>query len=156
MSSANETAEAFLIVLKKILKWIFFGAIILVSVLFVGIKLEELWKWQTNGKHAEKVTIQFVTFINENRCSKDYPYMYVISNKSSKIVEKTMFDVKVRRVGYSNVINEYTIISDSKILKPTETTMSCFRAVSLDNKREILKDTDVNFSVGFKSVEFSK
>ena len=156
MGSPNETAEAILIVLKKILKWIFFGSLLSVAVLFIGTKVETLWEWQTNGKHAEKVTIKFVTFLKDEECSKDYPYMYVITNESSKVVEETNFSVEVRRVGYSNVINSYTNITDSKILKPTETSMNCFRTTTTEYKSEVIKDKDVDYSAIYKRVKFAK
>lgn len=156
MGLPNETSEAILIVLKKILKWIFFGTLLLVAVLFIGTKVETLWEWQTNGKHAEKVTIKFVTFLEDKECSKEFPYMYVITNESSKVVEETNFNVEVRRVGYSNVINSYTHITDSKILKPTETSMNCFRTTTTDYKSELIREKDVNFSAIYKRVKFAK
>lgn len=156
MGLPNETAEAILIVLKKILKWIFFGTLLLVAVLFIGTKVETLWEWQTNGKHAEKVTIKFVTFLEDKECSKEFPYMYVITNESSKVVEETNFNVEVRRVGYSNVINSYTHITDSKILKPNETSMNCFRTTKTDNKSELIREKNVNYSAIYKIVKFAK
>ena len=160
MSSPNETAELILIVTKKILikimKWIFLITVFSVVVLFVGTKIEELWKWQTNGQHAEKVTIKFVTFLEDKECSKDFPYMYVITNESSKVVEETNFSVEIRRVGYSNVINSHTDIKDNKILKPAETSMSCFRTTTTDYKSELIRDKAVTYTVGYKTVKFSK
>ncbi len=156
MSSPNETAEAILIVLKKILKWILFGTLLLVVVLFIGTKIEAQWEWHTYGKYEEKVTIKFVKFIEDKECSKEFPYMYVITNESSKVVEQTRFSVEVRRVGYSNVINSYTHIIDNKILKPNETSMSCFRTTAADNKSELIKDKEVNYSAINKIVEFAK
>jgi hypothetical protein len=160
VSSPNETAEAILIVIKKLLikifKWIFIVTLLAVVVLFVGTKIEELWNWQTNGKHAEKVTIKFVTFLKDEECSKDFPYMYVITNESSKVVEETSFSVEVRRVGYSNVINSYTNITDSKILKPSETSMNCFRTTTTDYKSEVIREKNVDYSAIYKRVKFSK
>jgi len=97
MGSPNQTAEAILIVLKKILKWIVLGTLLFVAVLFIGTKVEALWEWQTNGKYAEKVTIKFVTFLEDKECSKDFPYMYVITNESSKVVCPT--SACVRQIG---------------------------------------------------------
>jgi hypothetical protein len=156
MGSPNQTAEAILIVLKKILKWIVLGTLLFVAVLFIGTKVEALWEWQTNGKYAEKVTIKFVTFLEDKECSKDFPYMYVITNESSKVVEETNFNVEVRRVGYSNVINSYTHITDSKILKPNETSMNCFRTTTTDYKSELIRDKDVDYSAIYKTVKFAK
>lgn len=160
MSSPNETAEAILIVIKKLLikiiKWIFIVTLLAVVVLFVGTKIEELWHWQTNGKHAEKVTIKFVTFLKDEECSKDFPYMYVITNESSKVVEETSFSVEVRRVGFSNIINSHTDITDSKILKPSETSMNCFRTTTTNYKSEVIRDKDVVYSAVYKRVKFAK
>jgi hypothetical protein len=156
MGSPNETAEAILIVLKKILKWILFGTLLLVAVIFIGTKIEALWEWQTNGKYAEQVTIKFVNFLEDKECSKEFPYMYVITNESSKVVEETKFKVEVRRVGYSNVINSYTEITDSKILKPNETSMNCFRATTTDYKSELIRDKNVDYAAIYKRVKFTK
>jgi hypothetical protein len=158
--SSKETAEAILIVIKKILmktlKWVFIITLFSVVLLFVGTKIEELWEWQKNGKHAEKVTIKFVGLLNDKECSKDYPYMYVITNESSKVVKETRFSVEIRRVGYSNVINSHTDITDSKILKPTETSISCFRATTTGYKSEVIREKDVDYSVEYKRVQFEK
>ena len=151
MSSPNETAEAILIVIKKLLikifKWIFIVTLLAVVVLFFGTKVEALWEWHTNGKHAEKVTIKFVTFENGKECDKEFPYMYVITNESSKVVEETNFNVEIRRVGYSNVINTPTNIVDSKILKPNEISAMCFRATTTDYKSEVIRDKEVTYTV---------
>ena len=156
MGLPNETAEAILIVLKKILKWIFFGTLLLVAVLFIGTKIETQWEWHTYGKYEEQVTIKFVTFLEDKECSKDFPYMYVITNESSKVVEETNFSVEIRKVGYSNVINSHTDITDNKILKPAETSMSCFRTTTTDYKSELIRDKAVTYTVGYKTVKFSK
>ena len=158
--SSKETAEAILIVIKKILmktlKWVFIITLFSVVLLFVGTKIEELWEWQKYGKHAEKVTIKFVTLLDDKECSKDYPYMYVITNESSKVVKETRFSVEIRRVGYSNVINSHTDITDSKILKPTEISTSCFRATTTGYKSEVIREKDVDYSVDYKRVQFEK
>jgi hypothetical protein len=153
MSSAQDTADAIILVLKKLLKWIFLGALAISAVFFIIFKANEFWDWQTVGRHAEKVSIKFVTLI-EGNCEKEYPYMFIIENKSSKTVLETEFSVEIRKKGYSNVINSYLSITESKILKPTESTSSCFRAISKNNDRDVLRDKEVDYSASYKRVKF--
>jgi len=155
MSSAKEIADAILIVIKKIIKWIVITAITVGALIFIAIKANELWEWQTNGRHADKVSIKFVKLLEE-ACDKNYPYMYIITNESSKIVEEVTFSVEVRKTGYSNVINTYTSITDSKILNPSESSSMCFRAKGNDYKSEVLRDKEVDYKLSYKNVKFQK
>ena len=153
MSSAQDTADAIILVLKKLLKWIFLGTLAASLVFFIIVKAIEFWDWQTVGRHAEKVSIKFVTLI-EGDCEKEYPYMVMIVNQSSKTVLETEFSVEIRRKGYSNVINSYLSMTESKILKPTESSSRCFRAISKNNDRDVLRDKEVDYSVSYKRVKF--
>jgi hypothetical protein len=155
MSSAKEISDAILIVIKKIAKWILLTAITVGVLIFIAVKANDLWEWQTNGRHADKVSIMFVDLI-EKACDKEYPYMYIITNESSKTVEEVNFSVEVRKTGYSKVINTYTSITDSKILKPSETSSMCFRAIGKDYKSEVLRDREVDYKLSYKNVKFQK
>ncbi len=154
MSSANETAEAILIVIKKIMKWIFFAAAALVVVFFSVIQVNVFWDWLTVERHAEKVQIT-LNVADSGDCSKDYPFIYIVQNKSEKTVEEVQFSIEVRKKGYSNKINSYTSITESKILKPNEKTASCFR-VERDDYKGSITDRDVDFKLSYKSVKLEK
>ena len=152
MSSAQDTADTIILVIKKLLKWIFLVALAIGAVIFIIVKANEFWDWQTVGRHAEKVSIKFVTLIVD--CEKEYPYMYMIVNQSSKTVLETEFQVEIRKKGYSNVINSYLTLTDSKILKPTESSSRCFRAISKSSDHDLLVDKEVDYSVSYKRVKF--
>lgn len=154
MSSANETAEAILFVIKRLLKWIALSAAATVVLFFSVIKFNEFWDWFTVGRFAEKVEVNLRNAA-PNECAYDYPYFYTIQNNSGKTIEKVNFSVEIRKKGYSNTINNYTSLTDTKILKNSESTLGCFKAQRNDYKGEV-SDKDVDLNVSYKFVKFAK
>ena len=154
MNSANETAEAIWILIKRIVKWISIILIVIVACFFAMLKVTEYYEWLTHGMYEEKIVIDlYVAKIND--CDKDYPYLYIIRNNSDKIIEETSFYVEIKKIGYSNKINSTTSITDSKILKPNESTFGCFRAGKKEGMGDVI-ESDVDFSVSLKNVKFQK
>ena len=154
MATAQELAEATLIVLKRIFKWLLLGCVFIAVIIAVTLQILKWWEYQTTGKHAEKVIIKAFS-AKDGGCDNDYPYTYTIKNSSDKTVEKTDFTLEIRKLGYSNKINSYTNIEDFKILKPNESLRGCFRAQSSDYKTN-LTEKEVDITVSYKSIEFMK
>lgn len=154
MSSANETAEAILIVIKRLLKWILLSGVAIGVVIYLLVQIVEYWEWYTTGRHKEKVEIDFhVAKLND--CDKEYPYLYIVRNNSDKTIDETEFTVEIRNKGYSSALNSYTSIKESKILKQNEATAGCFRAERKDNNGYVI-EKEVDFDVTYKGVKFKK
>jgi hypothetical protein len=154
MSSANETAEAILIVIKRLLKWILLSGVAIGVVIYLLVQIVEYWEWYTTGRHKEQVEIDFhVAKLND--CDKEYPYLYIVRNNSDKTIDETEFTVEIRNKGYSSALNSYTSITESKILKQNEATAGCFKAERKDNNGYVL-EKEVDFDVTYKGVKFKK
>ena len=78
MSEANVKAEAILIVIKKILKWIGFLIVGIGILIFVVYQYEE-YEAKKRKAIEDKVLIQ-AFHPKEGPCSKDFPYQYFIFN----------------------------------------------------------------------------
>ena len=156
MSSPQETAEAILIVLKRILKWLLIASIsigVLIWAFFGYTDHQRSQDYEKKKKQEEKVTI-YAYYPGEG-CAVGYPYFYVIKNNSDKEVSKVEFWVEVRKKGFSKPLNSYTSIEEYKILKPEDKWARCFRAENKDWDGDVT-EKDVEIVVTWKNVTFSK
>ena len=156
MKTPNETAEAILIVIKRIMKWMLIAllAIGLLVGAFVGYTdYESSKEYKKKIEQEEKVTIW--ADYQKSDCAVGYPYFYVVENNSDKEVSKVKFTVQVRKKGFSNPLNSYTSLEEDKILKPKENFIRCFRAQNKDYNGDV-KEKDVDIVVTYKDVTFSE
>jgi hypothetical protein len=151
----NLYAEAVLIVIKRLAKWGLIGAAGIAAISTVGVLAFQFYEYLTEGRHAEKVTVS-AFYAPPNVCSNDYPFMYMVSNKSDKTVSSVDFRLAVFKNGHSTAINDYTSLTDDKILKSGETSSNCWRTYYTDDRAKLIKDSDVNVVVKYKNVSFVK
>lgn len=152
MNEANIKAEAILIVIKRILKWIGICLLGIGLVVFLAVQYEE-YKDKNRKMIEDKVSIQ-AFHPKEEPCSKDYPYKYIIFNDSGKVVEKVTFTVGIRNVGFSSEINRYTSIVEDKIIPSGGGYGRCFRAEDANNYGKNLTEKDVDIKINYKNIEF--
>jgi hypothetical protein len=152
MSESEEKAEAILIVIKRILKWIGIAIIIIVTLFFLIIQYDE-YKINQRKKILDKVSIE-AFHPQQAPCDIDFPYEYSIMNKSGRTVEKVSFTVGIKRIGYSSELNRYTSIDEDKILFNNEGIGGCFRAEVKDAYGKYLTDKDVEIVINYKDVTF--
>jgi hypothetical protein len=76
-------------------------------------------------KHLGNQVVVSVSYTVEN-CTKKYPLLVRIHNKSSKTVTKVHWDLGVYQPGYSTDLAGYADYSSDKILKPGEKWQSCY------------------------------
>lgn len=126
---ANETAEAILIVIKRILKW----ALVSISLLFgIGLLFYGwlyFYDWYTVERHKSKVEV--VAYFDAEKCNKEYPLFIGVVNKSKKTLDKVTIYVKVTKNGHSTQLNYDTSYSVDKILTPGNSWGYCVTV--LDN-----------------------
>ena len=156
MTTAKETAEVILIVIKRIIRWIFVTLIaigIIVGAIAWYIDYQNAQEYKAVIQQEEKVTI--TAGYKTSDCTDGFPYFYIVENNSDKEVTKVKFTVEVKKTGFSNPLNSYTSIEEDKILKPTEKFVRCFRAQNKDYNGHV-KEKDVEIGVTYKNVTFSK
>jgi hypothetical protein len=154
MSEANVKAEAILIVIKRILKWLALSFLGIGFLFFVTLQYEE-YKDKKRKIIEDKVSIKAI-HPKEGPCSKEYPYQYIIFNNSGKVVEKVDFTVGIKRVGFSSDINRYTSIVEDKIIPNNEGYGRCFRAEDANQYGRNLTESDVDIEVKYKNITFKK
>lgn len=156
MSTANENAEAILIVIKRILKWIFIT--ILTIVVILGIISSYYYfknEIDSKKKKEEEDKISITAEYQKDICEKDYPYFYGIVNNGNKTVSSVNFSVEIKKKGYSSALNSYTSFTEDKILKPGEGIGKCFRAENKTYNGNVT-EKDVDIFVKFKNVTFEE
>ncbi len=156
MSTPAETAEAILIVIKRIMKWMFVASLgigLLVGAIVGYTDYQSSQEYEKKSEQEKKVTI-WADYQNGD-CAIGYPYFYVVENNSDKEVSKVKFTVQIRKKGFSNPLNSYTSLEEDKILKPKENFVRCFRAQNKDYNGDV-KEKDVDIVVTYKEVTFSE
>lgn len=154
MSEANVKAEAILIVIKKIVKWICLSIVGIGIIIFGGLQYEE---YEVNKRRAieDKVLIQ-AFHPKDQPCSKDFPYQYTIVNNSGKTINKVSFEVEIKRLGFSSDINRYLSLFEDKIISHNESYGRCFRAEDIINYGKDLTEKNVIIEIKNKSIIFQE
>ena len=154
MSEANVKAQAILIVIKTILKWIGLSVIGIGILIFLGVQYDE-YEYKKRKAIEDKVVVR-AFHPKEGSCSKDFPYQYLIINHSGSTVEKVSFTVDIKRKGFSSNINRYTSLDEDKIIPNNESYGRCFRAEDANDYRKNLTEKDVDIEITYKNVTFKK
>ena len=154
MSESEEKAEAILIVIKRILKWIGIAIISIGTLFFLILQYGE-YKTNQRKKIEDKVSIQ-AFHPKQAPCDINFPYQYFIMNESGRIVEKVSFTVGIKRVGFSSELNQYTSIDEDKIILNNEGYGRCFRAEDKEAYGKYLTDKDVEIVINYKDVTFKE
>lgn len=151
--SAQENAEAVLIVIKRLAKWILIGVVIIALLGGLMYLWSTLSDWYKVDRYKSKVTVN-VKFDKAECSEKEYPLSIFVGNSSIKTISHISVDVKVSRLGYSNKINNYSSFDSDKLIKPNEGFQTCWRVNSTDynetldgeNMGVVLESFYVNFT----------
>jgi hypothetical protein len=152
MSEAKIKAEAILIVIKKILKWIGLSLVCIGLLIFLVYQYGE-YETKQRKEIEDKVSVK-AFHPKEGPCSKDFPYAYVVLNESGRVVERVTFTVGIKRSGFSSDINRYTSITEDKIIASKEGWSRCFRAEDANQYGKDLTEKDVDIVISYKNVKF--
>lgn len=158
MSSANERAEAILIVIKRILKWIAIVVAALAGVITIFVQYSD-WEYDKRIKAEQELEDKVVVnavYPDGKDCQEGYPYLYTVVNKTDRTVKKVNFEVEVMRKGFSKTLNQITEIEEDKILKPNEGYGRCFRVISNEDFKSQVTEKEVTIGISRKEVEFGE
>ena len=127
--TAQENAEAIIIVIKKLAKWMLVGVFIIALLFGVIYLWSTLSDWYQVGRHEPKIAV-IVKFDKTECPEKEFPLSIFVGNSSTKTIENISVYVKVTNLGYSKKINDYSSLHSDKLIKPTEGFQACWRVDS--------------------------
>jgi hypothetical protein len=128
--SAHETAEAILIVIKRVAKWI------ALFILGVGLFFAVIAAYDSADNYFSyempKKKVSLKAIFDKEMCSSEYPLAVMVNNNSNKKLLKVNFEVVVTKKGYSSKLNEYTSYEYDRILNKNEGFPLCYAVFSKD------------------------
>lgn len=151
--SAQENAEAIILVIKRLAKWliIFVASLVLLSIsIYAYLALEQYY---TYDKHKELVNVH--ASFDEEKCTLDFPLLIRIENNSTKKVMNVDVSVTVTKVGRSTKLNNYHNFESDVILEPSKSAAFCYAVYddSFSNP-QILNGDGMDVKVSYYSVVF--
>ena len=123
--SANEIAEAALIVIKRLAKWIAWGTLGLVGIGFVGWGVNWLYEYVTYERPKSEVRLE--VFRKDEVCDSQFPVLVGVQNGSSKTILKYSFTLAAKEPGRSTNLAHWESYEDDQIIKPGEGKGTCWR-----------------------------
>jgi len=121
----KETAEVILIVIKRIAQWLIVAMLafaLLLGVLVGGLHARD---WYLQGRHLADIQIE--VSLSTALCVEDHPLFIRITNGSERTLRSASVQVDVTKLGYSTKLNDSARYLSDKVLKPGETTGSCWK-----------------------------
>jgi hypothetical protein len=151
--SAKETAEAILIVIKRIAKWIAF--LILGLCLIWGCVAVYMSVANYFGYERFKKKVDLIVRFDKKQCSDpNFPLFVLIGNQSDKKILKVNFDIFVTKKGYSSKLNNYQSYDSDKIIKKNEGFSSCYTVKADGYDGTSLNGEDMDVKVTDYTVTF--
>jgi hypothetical protein len=152
--SSNEKAEAVIIILKRILKWVLITVISVIALIYIAAKVGDLIDWYTEGRHKDKVSV--ITKFDKKLCEKkEHPLFIGIINNSTKTIVKTTVYVKVTKNGYSSQLNNSSAYYEDKIINANDGWGNCWSIIAQDYRTN-LNGEGMDVVVDFFNVTFKK
>lgn len=152
--SANENAEAILIVIKKIFRWIAMAVLALIGLFIIIFSWSKFSDWYKIDRH--KNNIKVVALFDKKICDdKNFPLLIGVVNNSSKTIEKISINIKVTKTGFSSKLNGWGNFDYDKIIKPGESWGLCWSVNSADYGKPNLDGNDMDAVVEYFSPTFS-
>lgn len=141
---ASEKAEAFIIIIKRILKWIVIG----VAILFASAYMK-IW-WDT--RHDKKIDV--IVYFDAERCGSERPVVVTVKNNSPKTIERIVIDLKMIKKGHSTQINSFENKEFDKILSPGQAYT--YYVQVLDKRGKVLDGIDMDVEVNRYNMHFKQ
>ena len=129
--SANETAEAILIVIKRLFKWAVLTGIGLIAIVLLCWGCYEVYSYITDGFPKSKVKVTLIR--NDKLCTKEFPFFVGVVNNSSKTISSYSFNFEVRNKGHSTNIADWGGQNSDSVIKPGEGKGECWKIKHKDS-----------------------
>jgi hypothetical protein len=129
--SANETAEAILLVIKRLFKWAVVTAIGLVAIGLLWWGCYELYSFITDGYPKSKVKVTLIR--KDELCTNEFPFFVGVVNNSKKTIISYSFNFDVRKKGHSTNIADWVGQNSDTVIKPGEGIGGCWRIKHKDS-----------------------
>jgi hypothetical protein len=115
----------------KILKWMF---CIIVLLFFGSWSYDELDDYFNKTVPTREIlmTIKY----DPKYCEKTHPLRVEITNGSKRKILKSHFRINVKRKGYSDSLDSYSLFDTDKIIKTNSTDTSCWKIPRFYSKNE--------------------
>ena len=102
------------------------GCLVVVIIIIAVAWYAFVTKPQEDRKRLNEQVVVTVVY-DEEKCSKDYPLVVNIHNRSNKTVTKVEWYFHAYRPGFSSNLAGYQTYSSDKILNPGQSWFSCYR-----------------------------
>lgn len=153
MSDANETAEAILIVIKRLAKWITLGVLGIILLLGFAFGVFEGHKYVTNTLPKSQIDIIITT--KEEGCTDEYPIKVAVFNGSSKTVKSIDITLSAMKPGHStNYARWNAEATYDRVLSHGQSWQACWRSMLSEDAPSDLKPADYVWGVDYYSVVF--
>ena len=153
MSKPNEIAEAVLIVIKRLAKWISIGALGIGLLYGLGFGAIEGHKYITQTLPRSEIKVEVKA--GHKDCSDKHPFLVTVKNGSSKTINSIEIRVSAHKPGHSTDHAEYNAgVNSDMILMPGEGWKGCKKFRLKYNYFGHKKIKDYDWSVRHFSVDF--
>lgn len=155
--SAQETAEAILIVVKKLSKWFLYFILGLIAFGICAGGVYKTYEYFTYKRYQQKVLIK--AEFNKKECSKSGLPLYIfIGNGSEKKILNTSLYIEVTHSGRSTKLNDYQSYESDIILDPSNGFSNCYPVFSAEydsnNEKKQLDGIDMTVKVTSYDIKF--
>lgn len=151
--SAQENAEAILIVIKRILKW---ASIVLVGIIIFALGawgISSVYDWFTHDRYVKMVKVE--AKFKSPECDSTWPVLVTVENKSPKTIVYSNIYIDVFKNGHSDYINKpFDSVSSDYIIAPGVTAQVCWAPKSKEYPYKTLDGVNMTAAVESFSLRF--
>lgn len=123
----------------------------LAAVVFLG-GLGGLVLWFFSAREeAEKAKVEATIRYEKKLCAAEFPIFAGFVNNSSRTVQSVSFSIEFRERGYSSEIGRLSLLTEDKIMKPSEGFGRCYKLPEL--KSAVPLD-EIELSIPYKTITF--
>ena len=162
-TKAKETAEAILIVIRTIAKWIAIVLVVIASLFAAFLAYnyfteERARQQRIDARAALKREVEVSAVFDPQSCSRQQPFKIEFRNDTKTTIDRIEFYLYVTRRGRSTVLNsEYHAYDSDFILAPGETSAGCWTVENEQNHKPLVaEDGPLEIRIELTDIRISK